>query len=100
MSVPTEAEANIQKAIRIEGNGFNAIVHIDLSPTDLTFRARCVFDLNGKRMIADATAPPDCDPEEIISELKKAVAAKLTTEILSAAFDHADRATLNILLRR
>lgn len=57
--IKQKAEQEIIQSVHIEGNGFNAVLHIALEcvSNDKIFRA--IYDLNGKRVVTNYTHKKD-----------------------------------------
>lgn len=82
-----KAEAKVIKAIAVEDNKFNCVVHTMHDCGGDRFVARAIFDLNGHKMHVDADVSgiEVADKEKLILKLRDAVALKIANESLSVA---------------
>ena len=82
-----KALAKVERAIRIEDNGFIAVVHAmrDFQSQDQIMKA--VYSLNGKRIVSEVrVSDRDGWENDIADKLVKEVAEDLAREILRPAF--------------
>lgn len=79
------AEQRVIDSVRIENNTFNAVVHIDYDCLNDQTVFRAIFDLNGKRMTAEAYSHHRTtrlvQPGHI-ARLRDAIAAKIAEQIV------------------
>ena len=83
-----KAEAKVLSALTIEGNGFNCVIHSMLDGMQWKTVVRAVFDLNGKRMTAEASADADGDQDsraQLLLDLRDKIATKIANEVLENA---------------
>lgn len=93
------AKDNIVHTLKLEKNGFEAIVHFMISQFDLNYVGKAIFDLNGKRMVVEESISQYQGPKALVQALMKKISEKIAEEVLLHAFDKADQDTLNVLLR-
>lgn len=94
------AKDNIVHTLKLEKNGFEAVVHFCISALDLNYMGKAIFDLNGKRMVVEESISQYQGPKALVQALMKKISEKIAEEVLQHAFDKADQDTLGILLRR
>lgn len=86
-----KAKAQVPQSIAVEENGFNCVVQAEHHMLSDALMYRAVFDLNGKRMKAEATLSrhkmtgPN-DHSGLLISLRDEVAKVIATEILSSGF--------------
>jgi len=98
------AEQEIIKAVRVEGNGFNSVLHINLDPVSYDTMFRAIYDLNGVRHTTDYVHKKDwLGPELEVTEERIAairglidkMATQIAAEVLMPALKpHIDNRTL------
>ena len=77
------ARDKIIDAIRLEGNGFNCVVHVMLDAMSDQRITRAVFMINGHREEVEVRTPMlDSEPKKIAEELRDAIARKIATIML------------------
>lgn len=84
-----EAERRVTEAIRLEKNGFSAVVQIFSNARDASFTAKCVFDLNGKRLTVEETVSADDvfeDQDALFKKVLEAAAKTIAGELIIPAF--------------
>lgn len=93
------AKDNIVHTLKLEKNGFEAVVHFMVSSYDLNYVGKAIFDLNGKRMVVEESISQYQGPKALVQALMKKISEKIAEEVLQHAFDKADQDTLSVLLR-
>jgi hypothetical protein len=80
------ADAKRIATMQMPGNAFKGVVEVWTNACDAGRTARAVFDLNGKRCTAEASASMWDDPGELIKalheETSRVVARELLTEMM------------------
>lgn len=83
------AEERVTDAIRIEGNGFNTVIQIYTEARHASATAKCVFDINGKRIAFEETCHVDefaDDRNALLRKVMKTAAERVAAEIVIPAF--------------
>lgn len=81
------ARDKVEQSIRLDGNGFACVVQVALDNMSDQRIAVAVFELNGKRMRAEARVSARGGGQETLAAaLRDAVAQQLAVEILTSAF--------------
>lgn len=93
------AKDNIVHTLKLEKNGFEAVVHFAISALDLNYMGKAIFDLNGKRMVVEESISQYQGPKALVQALMKKISERIAEEVLQHAFDKADQDTLSVLLR-
>ncbi len=90
------ARQKVDESIRLEGNGFECVVHVEEDPMSAQRVARAVFTLNGKRMTAEARVDADNrNPAALWGSLRDALSVVIATEVLMRAMDAMPKQYLN-----
>lgn len=82
----------VDETIRIEGNGFNAVIHLIRENFDDSLRARAVYELNGAKIVTEHSVGMwklrnAADTREtLLKELRDKMATDIATKILLGAF--------------
>lgn len=76
------ADAKRTASMQMPGNMFNGVVEIFETMHDDNVHARAVFDINGNRMMAEATQWRGDDRQALFTQLHEKVAAKIASTIL------------------
>lgn len=93
-----KARDKIDETIRIEGNGFNGIVHLMRDSYDDTLRARVIYELNGRKMTTEHSVSPwnytnaQTLRDTLMKELRDKMATEIATTVLLGAFDKSEEA--------
>ena len=93
-----QALAKIDETIRIEGNGFNGIIHLMRESYDDTLRARAIYELNGRKMTTDHSVSAwkytntHTLRETLMKELRDKMATEIATVVLLGAFEKSEEA--------
>jgi hypothetical protein len=80
------AEAKVIEAIRLEGNSFECVLHVERDFASDQTLVRAIFDVNGRRMVVDRSFSREKGPMVIMSDMADAIAAELAREVLRDAF--------------
>lgn len=87
------AQQKVDRALRLEGNGFNGLVRFYRMAADQTITADCVFDLNGQRIkieeAIDAYEQQEAKMDgrdALFDKLRDAVAKRLAHDIIAPSF--------------
>ncbi len=81
-----KAEAKVIESVRLEGNGFECVIHTHRDCMSDQTVYRVVFALNGKRCTVEYAASRDKDPVAAAPEIAKLVSEKIAQEMLPPAF--------------
>jgi hypothetical protein len=84
------AEAEVIKAIHVQNNTFNCVLHPMYSGMDDENILRAVFDINGKRMTAEARVISGGGAKgklQLLQSLHAAMAEKIAVEIMRQSLD-------------
>jgi hypothetical protein len=87
----TAAQKRVDDAVRIEGNGFNCVVHFIREAMSDTIKAKAIFDLNGARLTVTAETPGGLsagmsDPKRtLVFKLRDAMALEIASQVLLPA---------------
>lgn len=78
-----KSQEQVLKAIRVQNTEFDGVIHVIQHHIDATTIYKCVFSLNGKKMIAEHIAK-DCDDKESrVFGIRDAVAKEIANTVVS-----------------
>lgn len=84
-----KAAKKVIKALTIQSNEWHCVVQAEVSHMDALRIMRAVFDINGKRMVAEVNQPEwkdDPQSRDLVTALRDEVARKIANEVLEGAF--------------
>jgi hypothetical protein len=80
------SEAKRIGSLQVQGNGFNCLLQTWLDGPSGLVRATAVADLNGKRIVAEATGDQfSPDREKLLTDLRDDLARRIANEVLVVA---------------
>lgn len=88
-----QALAKLDETIRIEGNGFNGVIHLMRRDWGDELFARCVYTINGRKMTTDHAVgfsnarSAHERRQQLITELRDKVATDIAGQVLRVAFE-------------
>lgn len=78
------AEARVIQAVTVGDTTFTCVVHTWMEAASDRFALRAVFSLNGRKLVADHSAPRGTRPAELVQGLRDAIALTVAGEALAA----------------
>lgn len=84
------AEARIIETIRLDSNDFKAVLHLMREQISRGVRSKCVFDMNGKRIVVEEFASDDDTYENrnaLIEKTLAKAAERIAAELLIPSFN-------------
>lgn len=86
-----KAAAKVAEAVRLEGNGFNCVVHVERDVLSDQTVVAVLFDLNGKREKVEHRFGRSQRDEDVMAEVRNKVAERIAGVMLASVFSEMAR---------